>query len=484
MSIKSYEWSREEEFLGRENELKRLNDWWKDSSREPVNLFGRRRVGKSWLLRKFAHGKPALVLVAENTTSTQQLSKLAEQLENALGFTPAIKDLEDLFRLIFQMAKTKTLIILDEFPYLLGKNPSEISSSLSTVQAAMEKYRDDSKVKIVICGSAVAQMEDLQSERNPLHGRLLPMSLKPLEFSVARQFMPSFDPIEQFTRYSITGGMPRYLSLLSSGSLSSAIANNIVDKDGSLFNETISILQSELRETTVYMAILAVLALKPASVGDLHAGTGVPQTSLIPYLDRLAAINVIRRRKPVGAHEGAKSGQWVCDDDFIRFWFHFVGPYIPDLESGSDATAHVTAHILPRIHNHVSLTFEEIFKRWARQQYPQANNVGTWWGNSLNRLRQAGDRTSEEVDMVGLQDHNIEIVGEAKWTNKVMPVGVLTDLRNYKIPAMNQSGLNTPKPPIIVLTNKSGFSQELIRAAAADATVRLVPAKDILTQVR
>ncbi len=147
--------------------------------------------------------------------------------------------------------------------------------------------------------------------------------------------------------------------------------------------------------------------------------------------------------------------------------------------------AHVNAHVLPYINDHASLTFEEIFKRWARQQYPQANKVGTWWGNALNRrLRQTESRASEKIDLVGLQNHNIEIIGEAKWTNKVMTLDVLTDLRNYKIPAMNQSGLSTSKLPIIVLTSKSGFSQELITAAESDMNVRLVLAKDILTEVR
>lgn len=484
MSINPYDWASEKEFLGRETELTRLNEWWEGSSREPINLYGRRRVGKSWLLRKFAHAKPALVLVAENTTATQQLSRLAEQMEVALGVIPAIKDLEDLFRLIFQISKTKTLVILDEFPYLLGRTPAEIASSLSTVQAVMERYRDDSKVKIVICGSAVAQMEELQSERNPLHGRLLPLALKPLEFFVARKFMPDLETIEQFTRFSITGGMPRYLSLLSNGALTSAIANKIVDKDGPLFDEPTSILQSELRETAVYLAILRVLALKPASVSDLNSGTGTATQSLAFYLENLAAMSIIQKRIPVGAAADARSAQWICTDDFIRFWFRFVGPFIPDLEGGSDAKAHVNLHILPNLNEHTSFAFEEVFKRWSRQAYPQASKVGTWWGPALNPLRKIGSRTSEEIDLVGLQNRNVEIVGEAKWTNKEMTLDVLTDLREYKIPALTQSGLRTPTPPIIVLASKSGFSKSLISAAKSDANVRLVLASELLSEVQ
>jgi len=484
MNVKPYSWPAANEFLGREAELQRLNDWWTNSTREPINLYGRRRVGKSWLLRKFAHGKPALVLVAESTTPAQQLSKLADQMVPLLGLKPEIKDIGALFKLIYQLSESKILVVLDEFPYLLGGSATEIEQSLSTVQAIMEQYRDGTTVKLVICGSAIAQMEDLQSERNPLHGRLQTISLKPLEFSVARLFMPTLNTLDQFTRFSIAGGMPRYLSMLGEGTLNSTLARNIVDKDSPLFAEPISILQAELRETSIYMAILNSLATKPTSVGDISSQVGLDSRKLSPYLEKLSAVNIITKRLPIGAETDSRMGQWICADDFIRFWFRFVMPYEADLEAGTDAKTHIEQNITPLLANHTSPTFEELFRRWIRQEYPQASKVGAWWGPSLNHLRRTKERSSEEIDAVGMKHQNLEVVGEAKWTNKKMPMSVLTDLYTFKIPAMVQAGFRTPNPAVIVLVSRSGFANELEKAAANDSNIRLITAQDILERVR
>ena len=484
MAVEEYVWPVAGEFLGREDELDRLGQWWVSLSREPINLFGRRRVGKSWLFRKFANGKPALVLVAERTTPTQQLSKLAEQLEPVLGNKPEIKDIGTLFKILYQMASTQVLVVIDEFPYLLGKSQSEVTDSLSAVQSVMEQYRDSSKIKLILCGSAVAQMEDLQSERSPLHGRLQPLPLRPLEFSGARLFMPNLEPLDQFTRFSIAGGMPRYLSILGAGKLASALVNSVVDLNAPLFNEPLSILQAELREPAVYMAILNTLAAKPASVGEISDRTGLDSGALSAYLKNLTTLDIISKRLPLGADPKARSAQWACHDDFIRFWFRFVQPFIADLEAGTDAQSHVEVHIMPVLADHTAQTFEELFRRWMRQKYSHASRVGAWWGPSLNALRQTKVRSTEEIDGVGISNRNIEVVGEAKWTNKVMPTQVLADIYNFKIPAMVQDGFKTPSPPRIVLASRSGFSKGLRTEAARNPNVMLLSAEELFAQVR
>jgi AAA+ ATPase superfamily predicted ATPase len=483
VAVAEYVWLAAGEFLGRNDELDRLDRWWAGPSREPINLFGHRRVGKSWLFRKFADGKPALLLVAERTTPTQQLSKLAEQLEPALGVKPEIKDIGTLFKILYQLANTKTLVVIDEFPYLLGTSQSEVTDSLSAVQAAMELYRDSSQIKLILCGSAVAQMEDLQSERSPLHGRLQPLPLRPLEFPAARLFMPNLDPLDQFTRFSVTGGMPRYLSLLSADSLKGALADSVVDRNSPLFAEPLSILQAELREPTVYMAILGVLAIKPADIGTISAGTGLASKALFPYLEKLSALDIIAKRLPVGADPKTRSRQWVCSDDFIRFWFRFVLPFTADLEAGADAQSHVETHILPVLAGHTAQTFEELFRRWMRQEYSQASRVGAWWGPSLHVHRQAKERFTEEIDAVGIKNKNLVVVGEAKWTNKTMPTQVLADLRTFKIPAMAQDGFKAVQPPHVVLVSRGGFSEGLLAEAERDARITLLLAQDLFNQV-
>lgn len=487
MTVAEYSWSAADQFIGRADELARLDMWWNRDGAEPINLFGRRRVGKSWLFRRLAHGKPAVLLVAERTTPAQQLAKLAEQLEPHLAFRPEIRDVGTLFKILYQLASAeKVLVVVDEFPYLWGTSPNDASDTLSSVQAAMEQFQDDSKIKLILCGSAVTQMESLQSERSPLHGRLQPFELRPLGFPEARAFMPALTPVEQFTRFSVSGGMPRYLSALcsgSSGNFAAVLAREVVDRNSPLFNEPLSVLQSEVREPAVYLAILDALAANPADLGTLSEKTGTESRHLSPYLEKLEAMGLVRRRRPVGAGPKSRSGQFYCGDDFIRFWFRFVHPYQADLEAGSDATSHARRHVLPYLTEHTSLSFESAFRRWVRQVCGEASQVDAWWGPALNAQRRAKLRFTEEVDAVGVKHKGVVVVGEAKWTNKPMPLDVLSDLLQYKVPAMQQAGFRLPEDLRIVLASRSGFAPALDRSAAGDARVTLVTAERLLQQV-
>jgi AAA+ ATPase superfamily predicted ATPase len=203
-----YDWPQATEFHNRVSELAALDRWWTSPEKMPMSVYGRRRCGKSWLLRRFAHGKPAIVLVARRTTPGAQLDAFASKLEPVLGVRPAVDDLAELFRLLFRAANDrKLLVVIDEFPYLLPTGEAEIERELSAIQAVMEEERAASQLKLVLCGSLVAQMESLLAERGPLHGRLVPLQLHPLAFADARLFRHAPIPlrVRERLRYARRG---------------------------------------------------------------------------------------------------------------------------------------------------------------------------------------------------------------------------------------------------------------------------------------
>ena len=445
-----HDWPAVSQFLGRASALARLESWWLDSTLEPINLFGRRRVGKSWLFRKFAHGKPAIILVVESSSPAQQLNKLAEQLQPYLVAKPEIKDIATLFRIIYELTKNeKSLVIIDEFPNLLGGTDRERETSLSSIQSVMEQYRDHSRIKLILCGSAIAQMEALQGERSPLHGRLTPLELVPLTFKEARDFFEGDDIIDHFTRYSITGGMPRYLALLGKGDLLALIASQIVDPNAPLFEEVPLLLAAELKEVGTYYSILSELSGHPKARGQIADAVGMKTTGLGHYFERLEAMRLLKVKRPAGAEPDSRTSQYECVDGFVRFWFRFVAPYAADLESGRDAKAHVDHYILPNLAEHSSIEFEHTFRRWLRQQYPAARLVGNWWGNAANVHRAAGVRSSEEIDAVGLAAKKVVVLGDRE----------------------------------IILTSRGGFSKNLQSAVGTVPHLRLIDAADLLRSV-
>lgn len=484
MAVETYRWVARSQFRDRAKPLATMERWWTSPSSEPISLYGRRRVGKSWLFRRFAHGKRAVILVADRVAAGQQLTHLAAQLTDALGVRPQLDSVADLFTVLYGMAShRKILVVIDEFPYLLGTTAAEQQRTLSSIQAVMERMRDESMLKLVLTGSTISQMEDLQAEKNPLHGRLAPLPLWPMTFAEATTMLEGLDTLDQMTRYAIAGGMPRYLDSLGEGDLAEALAHNVVDPHSQLFNEPRSLLNSELREPAVYFSILAELAGKPREASSIAAALRVETRELSRYLTTLESLRLVTRRHPVGTAPNARGAQWKCIDHFVRFWFRFVHPFQSELEAGADPAAHVTRNVLPHLADHAALAFEETVVSWVRRRAAGATAVGAWWGPSLHPLRAHKERFTEEIDAVALQGRSVSIAAEAKWTTKPLDAKVLADLLDYKLPALAQAGLNTSATEL-VLVSKSGFTTGLLELADKTPRVVLKEASEILADLK
>ena len=470
------------EFMGRTEQLATLEDWWAAPSGKPINMYGRRRVGKSWLFRKLAHGKKAIILVAARVTLSEQLSKFAKTLSPFLGdVLPDIKDLDTLFKVLYKIAEEeKILVVIDEFPYLLGSTKNEIFNSLSSIQAAMEEHRDNSKIKLILCGSAQAQMESMQNATSPLSGRLLPFELAPMTFHEARGFFDGSDFTDHLTRCSIAGGMPLYLASIGKGDLANVIATQIVNKNSALYSEVETSLSSELRDPAVYFSILKQLAVRPMESGEISSAIGKPGVSLSAYFEKLKTLRVIGSKSPLGADENERSNKWACLDGYARFYFRFVFPYKENLDiGGASATQHVAKHIMPFLAEHTSLEFEHIFRRWVNQKFSDASLVGNWWGNSLP----GRPHSTEEIDLLGIKGKKVILAGEAKWQVDKLKLAVYTRLVNDKIPAVVATGMTLPKPPLIILASKGGFTADVINLSTTEPNIRLVDAVEILRDV-
>lgn len=477
MKIASFEWASVDEFINRSAELARMESWWEGTTGQPLAILGRRRVGKSWLFRRFAHHKPAVVLVAEQLPVATQLERFAETLEPVFGFRPALSGVGDLIKVLYRAAAdTRMLVVIDEFPYLLGGSAAEVAESSSAVQAAMESDRDGSLLKLVVCGSQVSQMEAMFGEQNPLHGRLERLEVRPLSYSESTGMLTDLtDPIERFERYCISGGMPMYLTRLGSGPLREAVCSSVLDRFSPLWNEGRVLVDQELREPRVYLAILERLAGGPQEINELaqHAGLDSKRTS--KYLSVLKELRLISRSVPIGAGPDSRDGRWQLDDPFLRFWFRFVFVHQGDLEGGLDAGSLFDALVAPDIAEHCAPVFEQWAQAWLRaNRAATAINWGRWWGRAANVYRRDKTRTTEEVDVVGLLKNRVTAVVECKWTNTQLTPSIVTDLDTYKIPALRDGGLKVVKDPRIILMCRSGYSESLVELAETGDRIELV----------
>lgn len=484
--MEAFSWPLVSEFLDRAEDLARLGDWWQSPDRRPLALIGRRRVGKSWLFRRFADGKPSILLVAEQLPRGAQLTRFADEMEQALGIRPDLPDLAALFRAVYRAARAqKLLVVIDEFPLLLGSNAARARQALSLIQAVLEEERDESKIKLVLCGSHVGQMEALFGERNPMHGRLIRAEVRPLQFGEALEFLSSLDPVTAFERYAVTGGMPLYLDRLARGSARAAISGQVLDRNGALWNEGRAILEQELREPRVYFGILEQLASGEKELSEIARPLRMETNAVAKYLTTLVDLRIVRRRQPLGARVTARSGHWHLTDPFLRFWFRFVFPFQAGLESGLRPGDLYDAEVAPGLASHVSPVFEDWCRQWLRStRGHKATMVDSWWGNAASRSRRTGERFSEEIDAVGTLRNRVSLIAECKWTRKQLDAGIVWELDNYKVPALQDAGFKFTDGLSIVLFSKAGYSKSLSDLAKTDRRIELVNVPEELSSTR
>lgn len=475
MLVPFFRWPSVGEFVDRTEDLAEMRRWWASRDPTPLSLFGRRRCGKSWLLRRFAHGLPAVILVARRTAPGAQLDDFARTLEPLLGVRPDLPDLPTLIRVLYRAAAThKILVVIDEFPYLLPTTEVETVRELTAIAAVMEEEREATRLKLVLCGSLVSQMESLLAERSPLHGRLRPMQLHPVAFPQARLFLPDLDEVRQFERFAMAGGMPRYLDALRGpGSLPDLLCDMFLNPRGALWDEGRAVLEQELREPKVYFAVLQSLATGDKDSTEIANAVRSDGSRVSKYLSVLTQLRLVERRTPAGAAPGSRNGHWHLRDPFLRFWFRFVFPFQDHLEAGLPSRSMFDTEVAPLLHDHIAPEFEDYCRRWTRATQP-VTKVDPWWGPSVHAHRRAGTRSSEEIDIVATARGRVTAVGEVRWRSAAMGVSYLREVETYKLPALRQSDLTMARTPTLLLFSRGGYTPELVSEAGRRTDLLLV----------
>jgi len=469
-----YEFESITRFRDREEELAALRTWFdKTDERRALAIFGRRRVGKSWLFRAFAHDREADIFVATTRDLADQLATFASVLERD-GERPDLPDIETFFRLLYRRAHgSRRLVIIDELPNLL-----RVERALpSILLKVMEEEAAGSNLKLIVTGSHVGMMERLFAEREPLHDRFQPLRVRPLDFWEAQLVLGEGTAERQLTAFGIAGGMPRYLTELAGADDPVArLAELALNPLGALFDEPRAILGQELEAPAVHFSLLAALAAGPAGYGEIQKRSRVDYDKVGRYLATLEALGLVTPHFPVTDVERVSHSRlYALSDGFLRFWFRYVFPFQPDLEAGLDPRVVIEGEILPTLASHLAPTIEEIAREWVRRaRIANATRVGAWWGPSLNELRRTKERSTEEIDIVGLRGRQVVLVGEVRWRSDPMDVGILGALERYKLPALAQVlGIRVGRPHT-VLVSRSGFTPGLVEAAQRQERIILV----------
>ncbi len=256
-------------FVGREHELASLEAQYDSNHFELAIVYGRRRVGKTYLLHHFLASHDGAYMVGLESGASNNLEALSQAVYRATGMVksselqstlPNFPTITAALTHLFEYSVDhRCIFIIDEYPYLAESIPS-VSSEL---QALIDAYKDRSQLMLILCGSSMSFMENqVLGHKSPLYGRRTAQyKIKPFTYIEARQMVAHLSYEDSAIAFGLTGGVAEYLSYFRDGdSLDESIISLFFTPTGRLVDEPSSLLKQELREPRQYNAILSAIA--------------------------------------------------------------------------------------------------------------------------------------------------------------------------------------------------------------------------------
>lgn len=470
-------------FIGREAELKFLQDRYEDRDGQLIVLYGRRRVGKTETLREFCKGKPHVFFSCTQTTDRVQLRNFSSRMlqENipARNYISTFDDWEKAFRAMLDLpyGDTKKLVVIDEFPYLCRSN----KSIPSILQNLWDAELRDSNLMLILCGSAMSFIEkELLAEKNPLYGRATGIyKMKEMGFYDAAKFFPQYSERDKILAYAVLGGIPHYLRQWDpERPVSENIKRNILTKGCVLYSEVEFLLHQELRETPIYNSIIEAVALGSTRLNEISQKSLLEDTSKTSvYLKNLIELGIVAREFSVDARTKEQAntsrGTYRLTDNFFRFWYAFGFANFSQLEDG-DVEGVYQYVVEPALHQFASFAFEDVCREFIREKQKKNElpfryaKMGRWMGKTTVRDEKAdhGLRTAEtEIDLLGIdREAKNYLVGECKF--KAAPFSYT----EYLDTLAKLTPLKKNATFYYALFSESGFDEKIAAEAAERKT--------------
>lgn len=386
-------------FYNREKELELLGriDALSETDAQMTVLTGRRRIGKTSLLRHFMADRPSVYLFLAKKSEALICAELAEAIRQSLGVElyGEFRQFKEIFRFLLDLSKKQHFtLILDEFQEFTSINPAVYSEMQNLWDAA----KVESKINLILCGSVYSLMNRIfENSKEPLFGRatnrihLKPFTINTLKEILAENY-PDFTKDDLLAFYLFTGGVAKYVELFVSRKAFTLndILNEIFSENSILLDEGKNILIEEFgKEYSTYFSILTLIASSKTSRSEMES---VLEMSVGGYLERLDAdFGLIRKIRPVLAKPGGRNMKYAIHDNFLNFWFRFIYKYRSAIEI--ENFDYVRTIIERDYATYSGLILEKYFveKLIISQQY---SSVGTYWEKA----------NQNEIDIVAINE--------------------------------------------------------------------------------
>ncbi len=442
-------------FIGRTTQLKQLRKEISADEMRMTLIYGRRRVGKSELVKQALKTSDCKSIYYEckQVTEAGNVKSICDVVSETLrlpklGYT----SIEELLDYIFKLSKEDNLIfVLDEYPYLR----ENIKGLDSIIQSMVDKYRDETKLKLILLGSYVDIMKSLLGHSNPLFGRVdLVIDLKQMDYYESSLFYPGMSDEDKVRIYSVFGGIPYFNRLVDDRK---SVKENIIDLIASpgarLENEVSMYLNAEISKMVNANEVFEALARGFSKYSDILSQSHVSSSpTLADILEKLIQMEVVEKKSPINDENNKrKAGYYICDN-LSLFYYRYIFRYSSQLKI-MDSEVFYDKYISDDFEqDYVPHKFEEICRQYLIRQNrlgnitPVIEKIGKYYYDDPK------NRTNGEFDVVTMDEKGY-VFYEVKFRKRKISEEVIEE----EIRQVKETGLNCYK---YVFFARAGFTGE------------------------
>lgn len=404
--------------IDRKQEIDRITNALHRDSTQFIVIYGRRRIGKSTLIKHIVNAQEhAVYFLSDTSAEAVQRSAFAKSVAEVIeGFDKVIyPDWESLFRSMNNQLPERTLVCLDEFPYLV--------KSQEALPSIIQKLLNEKILKfdLLLCGSSQQLMHGyVLNRQSPLYGlanEIIKMQPIPAQYMSEAMECDATQAVEEF---AIWGGVPRYWELRRDYlDKETAIRKVLLDPQGPLMEEPQRLLRDDMRDTVQASTLLTLIGNGANRISEIAARAGKEANALSEPLAKLRDLGYICREVPFGDNpKKSKKGLYHINDSLLRFHYQFIVPYRSILELGKiDSVMQVVLTQLPQFYGQC---WEILCRNYVSGNIIDgiAYNIASRWWGKIFPPESGKEGKMVELDVVAESlDKKHILIGECKWTH-------------------------------------------------------------------
>lgn len=439
-------------FFGRKKELKELELRYNSKRKEFGIIYGRRRIGKSYLIQEFLKGKDSIMFQAKKDSAYGNLKSFSFELSRKMGLFDSyvFSSWEEALREIDNYAKNKRFVLaIDEYPYIIEQEPS----FASILQEFIDKASDN--IFLILSGSDVSFLKkEILNHNSPLYKRrTFEMQIEKLCLSEAQDFLDSLNNEDKCKYLSLFSTYPYYLSAINLDlSFEENLKRLIFNQYGTFYNLPDQILSNSTKVQDVYNAILLAISHRKRSNKEIAEYIKEDEAKVAKYLLTLQESEIVEKCETFMGNK--KTNYYEINDNLLKFWYKFIFNNSERIKISGEI---VFNELKEKINQFISFGFESVCRLYLDQKNIEGSLNTVFPKLQTYKVEKSILNRSIEIDGLSKSSDYLLVV-ECKYRNCKVTKSMIEHLKE------SASVFPSKLKRIYYVFSKSGFEEDLLLA--------------------